>query len=103
MQAVLAKAGLVYLHQTHLANGCGGLQIMNCRRPLLPAKPLHAFGNRAAGYEHDRFALLLEMDNLLYPLADRVMIQSRAFVGKKAAAYFYDKSFCLRDNGGHGY
>ena len=51
-ESVLAKAGLIGLDQAHLTDGRRGLQLVNRARPLLPAQPLHAFGDRAARYEN---------------------------------------------------
>ncbi len=45
---VLGEAGLVRLHQPHLADRGGRLQLMHGARTLPPAEPLHAFGDGAA-------------------------------------------------------
>ena len=45
LDAVALEGILIGLGNAHLANGGRCLQLAHLARPLLPAQPLHAFGN----------------------------------------------------------
>lgn len=80
-QAVFGERRFVGLAQAHLAHGGRGLQFVHYRRPLAPAQAGHAFGNGAAGYQHDLFALLVQRGDLGRPVRHGSAIQASAFIG----------------------
>ena len=45
LDAVALEGVLIGLGNAHLTNGGRGLQLAHLARPLLPAQPLHAFGD----------------------------------------------------------
>ena len=90
LQLVLAQAAFIHLHQPHLANGGGSLQLVNLFGAGMPAQALHALGNRAAADHDDFTALLAQGGQLSAPLANGGGIQSAAFVSNQAGAHFHD-------------
>ena len=102
VQAMLAEAGFVHLHQSHLADCGGGLQFVYRAGALFPAQALHALGYRAAGDQHHFPSHFLEAGNLFGPVGDGGMIQPGAAVGDQAAADFDDQAFGIREYGFHG-
>ncbi|CFO00414.1 Uncharacterised protein [Bordetella pertussis] len=90
-QAELGEGGFVSLAQAHLAHGGGGLQFVHGRRALAPAQPRHAFGNGAAGNQHDLLALLVQGGDLGCPVAYRGAIEAPAFVGDQRGTHFGDQ------------
>ena len=90
VHAVLGQPRLVHLHEPHLADSGGGLQLVHFLRPRGPAQALHAFGDRAAGH-HQQFAPLpCEHRQLARPIADGHGVDAAAFVGDEAGAHLDD-------------
>ena len=69
------------LGQAHLADGGGGLQLVQLLRARRPAQALHAFGDRPGGDHHDLAARLAQHGHLAAPVADGLGIDASAFVG----------------------
>ena len=100
--AVLAQLRFVNLSEAHLSHRRSGLQLMNLSRPLGPAKPLHPFGNRAAGHHDDLAALRRERGHLATPVADRVGIDAAAFIRHEAGTHLDDDAPRVLQRIGHG-
>ena len=95
MQAVLAEAALVDLHQAHLAHRGGGLQIVHRSGAFVPAEALHAFGDRAGRNQHDFMSACVERGDLARPVAERLEVQPGALIRHQAAAYLDDDAFAV--------
>ncbi len=80
------EAALVRLREAHLANRGRRLQFVNLARTPRPAQPLHALGDRTAGYQQDLLAGRAQGRDLLRPLRDGSPIEPAALVGDQAAA-----------------
>ncbi len=101
-QAVFREGGLVGLAQSHLAHGRRGLQLVHDGRALAPAQARHAFGDGAAGHQHDLLALLVQGGDLRGPVGDRGAVQASAFVGDQRRADFGDDALGVGDDGNGG-
>ena len=88
MQVEARERGFISLHQSHLADRCGRLQLMHRRWSLAPSEPLHAFGNRTRGHEHDFLAHLTKRRDFLGPARDRCVVDAAAVVGHEAGTDF---------------
>ena len=66
---------------------------MHRARTLAPAEPLHAFGDGAAGYQHDFAVEFAQLRNLRCPARERGMIQSLPLIGDQTGPDFDHKSF----------
>ena len=66
---MLAEAALIGLHQAHLPDSGGGLQIVYQCRTNFPAKALHTFGDRAGRYQYHFVAICIERGDLARPVA----------------------------------
>src|SRR5712691_9050161 len=95
VQSVLAEARFVYLHESHLPDRGGGLQLVHGVRAPCPAEALHALGNGAARYQHDFLTCPAQFGNLSRPAGDRGGVQPRAPVGHERAADFDDETLCF--------
>ena len=90
--AVRRKRRFVGLHQAHLANGSGGLQLANTLRALTPPQPQYAFGNRAGTHENHFFAVVYQRADLRSQVFDHLSIQSATVVGQKSTSDFHDNA-----------
>ncbi len=93
MDLMLAEAALIYLHQTHLSDRCCCLQFVHRAGALFPAQALHAFGDGAGRHQHHFASTCAQGSDLLRPIAESTVIQSRALIGDQAAADFDDDAF----------
>ena len=89
-EALFAQLGLVHLRQAHLADGGGGLQLVQLLRPAGPAQALHAFGDRAAGDHHHLAPLAGQFRQLAAPVADGLGVHASPLVGHQAGAHLHD-------------
>ena len=96
VQPVLLEAGFPGLHQPHLADGGGGLQLMHGIRAARPAQPGHALGHRAGGHHHDVDAALAQGHHAVHPDLHQVPVQAAAVVGEQSAANFDYPACALR-------
>ncbi|MOA12736.1 hypothetical protein D3C78_1327540 [compost metagenome] len=85
LQAVGREAGLPRLHQPHLPDRRGSLQLVHVARPGNPAQAAHARRHRAGGYQHQLDAGAVQGDHLLDPYRHRIAIQPPA-VGREQGA-----------------
>ena len=85
-EAVFAKAGLVALREPHLADGGGGLQLVDRARPLAPAQALQALGDGAAGHHQAALAELAQLGDLRAPARDRLRVQAAPAAGHQRGA-----------------
>src|SRR5882762_358606 len=92
MQAVLPEARLVDLHESHLPDCGGGLQLVHGVRALGPAQALHAFGDRAARDQDDLLARLAKPRDLPCPARDGGRVQPCAPIGDEGAADLDDET-----------
>ena len=99
--AVLAQLGLVHLRQAHLADGGGGLQLVQFVRTAGPAQALHALGDGAAGHHDHLAALGGERGQLPAPFADGALVQPAALVGDQAGTHLDDDAPGLARRGAH--
>ena len=85
-QIVPAKTLFVGLHQPHLTNSRSSLQLMHGAGALLPAQPLHALGDSAAGHQHHFAIHLAQLDDLFSPARERSVIQPLPLIGHQTGA-----------------
>ncbi len=74
VHAVLAEARLVGFDQPHLPYRSGGLLFVQRMRAALPSQALHAFGDCAAGNQHDLLLAMPELRDLLRPARERGVV-----------------------------
>ncbi len=98
---MLAEAAFIGLDQAHLADRGGGLQFVYRSGTLVPAEALHAFGDRAGGYQHDLMAAGAERGDLARPVAERGQVQPGALVRHQAAADLDDDALAVAQYGFH--
>ncbi|MCY1177117.1 hypothetical protein D9M73_174140 [compost metagenome] len=86
LQAVGREAGLPRLHQPHLPDRRGSLQLVHVARPGNPAQAAHARRHRAGGYQHQLDAGAVQGDHLLDPHRHGIAIQTAAIRGEQRTA-----------------
>ena len=86
MQPMFLKTGLIGLHQPHLPNGRGGLQLMDGFRPPAPAHAAHALGHRAGGDQDQLPPIGNPGRHLLHPGRQRFPVQPLAVTGQQGTA-----------------
>ena len=92
LEPVLLELGLISAHETHLADGGGGLQLVQGLGPLLEAQARHAFGDGAGRHQHDLLALPSQLGDLRAPVGDGDAIQPLPLGGDQRAANLDDSS-----------
>src|SRR5207245_2893012 len=95
MQTVLPEARLVYLHESHLPDCGGGLQLMHGVRAPRPTQALHTFGDGTARNQDELLAGLPKLRDLRCPARDGGRVQPCTPVGDEGAADFDDETPCL--------
>ena len=93
---VVAQLGFVHLHQAHLPNGGGRLQLVQLFGAGFPAQAFHALGHGPAG-DHDQLArrplvATHQRGQLAGPFPDGRLIQTAPLVGDEAGAHFDDNA-----------
>jgi len=94
-ESVFAKRGFIHLHQSHLADRRGGLQLVDLVRTGFPAKALHAFCDGTTGNEQDVNAAFAERCNLPDPILDQRVIHTGTVIGDECGADLDDDAFGL--------
>ena len=74
---------------------------MNTRRTLVKPESLHAFCNCARTHQHDLFAHLPQLRNLISPFCNRGVIQSFALIRHERGTYFDNDALCRLNDGRH--
>src|SRR5712691_4301124 len=92
---MLPEAGLVYLHQAHLPDRRGGLQLVHGAGAPRPAQTLHALGDGAARNQEELLAGPPEFRNLSRPTCDRGGVEPRSPIGDQRAPDLDDETPCL--------
>jgi hypothetical protein len=64
---------------------------MQCVRAACPAEALHAFGNGAAGDEHDLSSFLAQARDLFRPAGQCAVVETEAGIGHQPAADLDDQ------------
>ncbi len=94
--AVFSEARLPRLHQAHLADGSGCLQLVHGTRSLGPAQAAHTGGYRPGRHQHQLDTRFMQRHHLLDPDTHGRAIQAFAICRQQGTADFHDPALGTR-------
>ncbi|MOA25316.1 hypothetical protein D3C78_1460330 [compost metagenome] len=96
MATVVGKARLPGLHQAHLADGGGSLQLMHRAGSRRPAQAAHTGGHSPGRNQYQLDASLMQGHHLLDPHRHCLAIQALAICRQQCAADLHDPALRTR-------
>ncbi|MOA23406.1 hypothetical protein D3C78_1440250 [compost metagenome] len=88
--AMLAKARLPRLHQAHLADRSGSLQLVHRARSCGPAQLAHAGSHGPGGHQHQLNARLTQGNHLLDPYGHGTAVEALAIGREQRTTDLHD-------------